>query len=83
MTKKSFAAIKSAQEVMCQIQQLAEAVAHKPTTAYATMKQIQELAAKWNADFGDVDPAWRPPQKETPQPNARQQAIALSAFVQG
>ena len=84
MTKKAFASIKSAQEVMAQIEQLAEQVAHKPTTAYATVKQIKELASKWNNDFQDVDPAWQPPKNQNQQTpaNARQSAVALGAFVQ-
>lgn len=82
MTRKSFAAIKSAQEMMAKIEELAAAVEHKPTTAYRTMKEIKALAAKWNADFQDCDPAWQPPQKAAAPSAARQNAIALGAFVQ-
>ena len=83
MTKKSFAAIKSAQETMAKIEELAEQVMHKPTSAYSVMKEIKAISGKWNGDFADVDPAWQPPQKAQPQPNLRQSAMALGAFVQG
>lgn len=80
MTRKQFAAIKAAQETMAAIQDLAEAVKSKPTTAYATTKQVAELAAKWNHDFKDCDPGWKPQVQQ--QSNAIQRAQALGAFVQ-
>lgn len=80
MSRKNFAAIKSAQEIMQQIQEMTESVLHKPTSAFANIKEINERVSKWNSDFGDCDPAWVPPTNA--QPSARQSAIALGAFVQ-
>lgn len=80
MSKKNYAAIKSAQEIMKQIQDMTESVLHKPTSAFANIKEVNALVTKWNTDFGDCDPAWVPP--TTTQPSARQSAIALGAFVQ-
>lgn len=82
MTTKAYAAIKSAQEVMAEIEKLSDAVTHKPTTAYATVKKILAMSARWNNDFHDVDPGWRPPQKDAAAPSARQQAVAVGAFIQ-
>lgn len=81
MTKKCFAAIKSAQEDMKQIEELLDDVMHSPTKAYGTAKAVKEIAAKWNNDFADVDPTWQPPEKTTAA-NAVG-AKRLGAFVQG
>lgn len=32
----------------------------KVTNAYKTCKRMAEIAAKWDADFKDVDPSWKP-----------------------
>ena len=61
MTKKQFACIKSAQEIMAQIQVLTEQTARDPAG-----KTIHEMAVKWNRDVADVDPAWQPPQEQVP-----------------
>lgn len=58
MTKKCFACIKSAQETMDNILNLTESAMNQPMTALKTLVRINEIAKKWNADFGDVDPAW-------------------------
>ena len=80
MTRKSFAAIKSAQEVLAKIQALADEAAHKPTSACKNAKEIVELASGWNKDFADCDPAWQAPQRATT--NGHTNAVALGAFVQ-
>lgn len=82
MTKKSFAAIKSAQEIMSKIQEMSEEASHKPMTAFSTLKEILSMVEKWNADFQDCDPAWQPPQKNMQNGDVRQSAVALGAFVQ-
>ena len=80
MTRKSFAAIKSAQEALKLIHELAEEAAHKPMVACKNAKQISAIAAKWNADFADCDPAWQAPQRAVN--NGHANAVALGAFVQ-
>lgn len=80
MNKMHYAAIKSSQENMKDIQAMAESVMHAPTTAFKTMKEILAKVEKWNHDFGNCDPAWVPPVTE--KPTARQNAMALGAFVQ-
>ena len=79
MSKRNFAAIKSAQETMKELEALAEAATHAPTTAFKTLKEVLAKTQKWNKDFGSCDPAWMPP---TPEPSVRQTAMALGAFVQ-
>lgn len=82
MTRKNYAAMMCAKEQMKAMQELAEKALKKPTTAYATIKQIQEITAKWNADFSNCDAAWRPVAAvPAQQPNVL--ASALGAFVQG
>ena len=66
MTRKQFACIKSAQEIMAQIQKLTEQTAHDPAGAPRAVNAIHEMAVKWNHDFADVDPAWQPPQEQVP-----------------
>ena len=80
MTRKSYAAIKSAQEALAKIFELAEEAAHKPTTACKNAKEIATLAGKWNSDFADCDPAWQAPQRTTT--NGHANAVALGAFIQ-
>lgn len=81
MTKKCFAAIKSAQETMKEIETMANETLHSPPRAYSTVKSVLSLVEKWNADFGDVDPAWSPaPVKE--QEDTETSAKKLGAFVQ-
>lgn len=85
MTRKCFAAIKSGQENMDAIEKLAQDVIHKPTAAYAAVKEILALASKWNGDFGDVDPAWQPSDRNAQAPsqyNPKQRAMAMGAFIQ-
>ena len=92
MTRKQYAAIKSAQETMNQIQTIVDAVAHAPTTAFSAAKQVAELAAKWNHDFKDCDPSWQVPQAQAQNqgqaplniPDARRTAMSSgrpSAFA--
>ena len=52
MTRKCFACILTAKDAMKRIQ----ALAANPSNA----SQIMGIAAKFNADFGDVDPSWEP-----------------------
>ena len=80
MSRKNYAAIKSAQEIMADIQKMTEGVLHKPTSAFSNIKEINARVSKWNSDFGDCDPSWAP--SANAQPSARQSAIALGAFVQ-
>lgn len=75
MTRKSFAAIKSAQDIIPKIQALAASGAED------ALEKIQALAAKWNHDFADCDPYWKPDASaNASQP--RENAIALGAFIQ-
>lgn len=52
MTKKCYACICSAKEQMKKIQSLAS----DPSNLTA----IRAIASKFNSDFGDVDPDWKP-----------------------
>lgn len=52
MTKKCYACICSAKEQMRKIQDLAS----EPSNLAA----IRAIASKFNSDFGDVDPDWKP-----------------------
>lgn len=81
MTSRNYAAIKSSQENMKEIEAMAEAAMHAPTTAFKTLKDILVKAQKWNQDFANCDPGWKPPVQA--QPTVRQNAMALGAFVQG
>lgn len=80
MNKRHYAAIKSAQENMSEIEALAEAAMHAPTTAFKTLKEILAKSQKWNNDFQSCDPAWMPPVNTNP--SVRQNAVALGAFIQ-
>ena len=80
MTRKSYAAIKSAQEALAKIYKLAEEAAHKPMTACKNAKEMSAIAKKWNDDFADCDPAWQAPQRATT--NGYANAVALGAFIQ-
>ena len=79
MTKKCFAAIKAAQEVMAAIEAKSEGAVINPETACDVNKEILELAKKWNKDFANVDPGWHPPKQEEMDPHAA--AVALGAFI--
>lgn len=79
MTSRNYAAIKSSQDNMKAIEQMAEEAMHAPTTAFKTLKDILSMAQKWNHDFANCDPGWRPP---VPNNGVRQNAVALGAFVQ-
>lgn len=59
MTKKCFAAILSAQELARKIEGIVNGL-EKPQKSYAAIKEIDALNAKFLADFGSVDPAWKP-----------------------
>ena len=58
ISKKAYAAIKTAQDDMLQIQKLAADL--KVTNSYTTAKTMSEIANKYMTDFADVDPAWTP-----------------------
>lgn len=58
ISKKAYAAIKTAQDDMAKIQALAAEL--KVTNAYKTAQAMAEIANKYMADFADVDPAWTP-----------------------
>ena len=83
MTKKCFAAIKSAQETMKYIEKAAKDALAQPDRTYAALNDIFTSAEKWNADFSDVDPAWQPPEPaKEPQEDPMAEAKRLSAFIQ-
>ena len=66
MTKKCFACIKTAQETNAKINELLSDL--KVTNAYKSVKAVAELNNKFIEDFGNVDPAWKPEQTQTPEP---------------
>ena len=76
MTRKSYAAIKCAQECMTEIQKIAENAASGEKIA---LSRILSIARKWNKDFQDCDPTWR---RTTEEPSAQQKALAMGAFIQ-
>ena len=83
MTKKCFAAIKSAQETMKDILNTAWNALARPDHEDAALNDILAKAEKWLADFGDVDPAWQPPEPaKEPQYDATAEVKKLSAFIQ-
>lgn len=83
MTKKCFAAIKSAQETMKDILNTAWDALARPDHEDAALNDILAKAEKWNADFGDVDPAWQPPEPEKePHEDPMAEAKKLGAFIQ-
>ena len=67
MSKKSFAAILTAKEDIQQILDICNG--NSVCTSYNNVKMIQAIAEKFMADFGDVDPRWRPS-------NAQNNAVA-------
>ena len=77
MTRKNFAALKSAQEVMAKVQQLAAEAIADPTKALTCLTEIQSLTDKWNGDFGNCDPAWQPPMQAQSTPSAATMAGQL------
>ncbi len=81
MTKKCFAAIKTAQETMEYIETRAKDVLQHPERAFAALSDILAKAEKWNADFGDVDPAWQPPDANE-QADTESQTKKFGAFIQ-
>ena len=83
MTKKCFAAIKSAQETMEYIEKTARNALTQPDRAYAALNDTLTKAEKWNADFSNVDPAWQPPEPaKEPQEDPMAEVKKLSAFIQ-
>lgn len=58
MTKKCFACIKTSQENATKVAEMTADL--KMVTAIKTLKAIAEINAKFLADFGSVDPAWKP-----------------------
>ena len=52
MSRKCYACIKQAQDGMRRIQQL--------SNSPVNLARIAAIAAKFNADFADVDPDWKP-----------------------
>lgn len=65
MTKKCFAAIRTAKEVSAEIQKLTDEIKAKgPEVAYENALKIAALNDKFRQDFGSVDPYWQPPSKK-------------------
>lgn len=58
ISKKAFAAIMTAKDDMNAIIAMGNDL--KVTNAYKTAQAMLEIANKYMADFGDVDPAWTP-----------------------
>lgn len=58
ISRKAFAAIMTAKDDMKEIIALGEEL--KVTNAYKTAQKMAEIAAKYMADFENVDPAWTP-----------------------
>ena len=58
ISKKAFAAIMTAKDDMNAI--IAMGADLKVTNSYKTAQAMLEIAQKYMADFGDVDPAWTP-----------------------
>lgn len=65
MTRKCFAAIRTAKEVSAEIKKLTDEIRLKgPEVAYENALKIAALNDKFLADFGNVDPYWQPPRKD-------------------
>lgn len=58
MSKKSFACIMTAKEDMQAILDICNG--NTVCTSYNNVKEIKAIVEKFMADFGDVDPRWRP-----------------------
>ena len=64
MTKKCFAAIKSAKELTENIQKTINIVQNGILTSEQALQRISDLNGKYIKEFGDVDPYWQAPKKE-------------------
>lgn len=65
MTKKCFAAIKTAQEMSARIKELTKTIDKNNTEAmYAALVEIKTINDKYVSNFGDVDPYWKKPETE-------------------
>lgn len=74
ISRKAFAAIKTAQDDMRLIQELGAEL--KVTNAYNTAKAMLEIANKYMADFEDCDPYWTPAQTNAAAPAETAEAPA-------
>lgn len=63
MTKKCFAAIKTAQEISARIKELTETIDKNDAEAmYAALTEIKKMNDKYVDNFGNVDPYWKKPE---------------------
>ena len=63
MTKKQYACILKAKEVISAIQTLSiygQEACENYDTAYYKLCDIEDMCDSWLADFCDVDPNWKP-----------------------
>lgn len=66
MTKKCYAAIRTAKEISVQIKQLIDEINEKgDEVIYDNLMKIAELNDKYLQDFGEVNPYWQPPKNKT------------------
>lgn len=72
MSKKSFACILTSKEDMQAILDICNG--NTVCTSYKNVQAIKTIAEKFMADFGDVDPRWRPANAQ----NAAEAAPAIA-----
>lgn len=78
MNRKQFAAAAQARSLFSEIETTLAGVKGHPTKAYNACMEVLAKVEKWNNDFQNCDPGWRPNNADI-QPV---DPVALGAYVQ-